>query len=78
MTKTIREIHAESRGSYGSPHVHAELTLGKGERINRNASCSSCAWLHTGRLPAQGPPQPGRSGHRGGPGAAPVRRRRSR
>jgi putative transposase len=31
----IREIHAESRGSYGSPRVHAELTLGLGETVNR-------------------------------------------
>lgn len=35
LTKMIREIHAESRGSYGSPRVHAELTLGLGERVNR-------------------------------------------
>jgi putative transposase len=31
----IREIHADSRGSYGSPRVHAELTLGLGETVNR-------------------------------------------
>jgi len=35
LTKMIREIHVESRGSYGSPRVHAELTLGLGERVNR-------------------------------------------
>lgn len=35
LTKMIREIHAESRGSYGSPRVHAELRLGLGEQVNR-------------------------------------------
>lgn len=31
----IREIHAESRGSHGSPRVHAEPALGLGEQVNR-------------------------------------------
>jgi putative transposase len=35
LMKMIREIHAESRGSYGSPRVHAELRLGKGMQVNR-------------------------------------------
>ncbi|NRQ40907.1 IS3 family transposase [Nonomuraea sp. NN258] len=35
LTKMIRQIHADSRGSYGSPRVHAELTLGLGEKVNR-------------------------------------------
>lgn len=30
----IHEIHDESRGSYGWPRVHAELTLGLGEPVN--------------------------------------------
>nr|WP_141134791.1 IS3 family transposase [Haloechinothrix alba] len=34
VTKMIHEIHAESRGSYGHPRVHAELTLGLGEPVN--------------------------------------------
>ncbi|MEV1171376.1 IS3 family transposase [Nonomuraea sp. NPDC049784] len=35
LTKIIRQIHTDSRGSYGSPRVHAELTLGLGEKVNR-------------------------------------------
>jgi putative transposase len=31
----IRKIHEESRRSYGSPRVHAELTLGRGEQASR-------------------------------------------
>ncbi|MDQ3764342.1 MAG: IS3 family transposase [Actinomycetota bacterium] len=32
--KQIRQIHADSRQTYGSPRVHAELTLGLGLSIN--------------------------------------------
>jgi putative transposase len=35
VLKLISEIRAESRGSYGSPRVHAELRLGKGIEVNR-------------------------------------------
>ncbi len=35
LVKVIREIHAGSRGSYGSPRVHAELRLGLGIEVNR-------------------------------------------
>jgi putative transposase len=35
LMKIIREIHAGSRGSYGSPRVHAELRLGNGMQVNR-------------------------------------------
>jgi len=34
MLKQIKQIHADSRGSYGSPRVHAELTLGLGLVVN--------------------------------------------
>lgn len=34
LLKHIRQIHADSRGSYGSPRVHAELTLGLGMVVN--------------------------------------------
>ena len=33
--KLIRDIHEESRGTYGWPRVHAELVLGLGETVNR-------------------------------------------
>ena len=34
LLKTIEKIHAESRGSYGWPRVHAELVLGLGQPVN--------------------------------------------
>lgn len=35
LTKTIRQIHADSRNTYGAPRVHMELRLGRQERIGR-------------------------------------------
>lgn len=34
LTKHIEKIHEESRGTYGWPRVHAELTLGLGPAVN--------------------------------------------
>jgi putative transposase len=34
LLKQIRDIHKESRFTYGSPRVHAELTLGLGLPVN--------------------------------------------
>jgi putative transposase len=34
LMKHIRQIHTESRGTYGWPRVHAELTLGLGVTVN--------------------------------------------
>ena len=34
VLKHIERIHAESRGTYGWPRVHAELTLGLGVVVN--------------------------------------------
>ena len=35
LTEQIREIHTQSRGTYGSPRVHAELVLGEGIRVGQ-------------------------------------------
>jgi putative transposase len=35
LAATIREIHRQSRGTYGAPRVHAELRLGLGIRVGR-------------------------------------------
>jgi putative transposase len=35
LVKYIEQIHDDSRGTYGSPRVHAELTLGLGMSVNR-------------------------------------------
>lgn len=35
LVEVIRDIHAASRGTYGSPRVHAELRLGRGLRVGR-------------------------------------------
>ena len=35
LLKHIKQIHAESRQTYGWPRVHAELTLGLGLPVNR-------------------------------------------
>jgi putative transposase len=34
LLKQMKQIHAESRQTYGSPRVHAELTLGLGLPVN--------------------------------------------
>jgi putative transposase len=34
LLKHIEQIHADSRETYGSPRIHAELTLGLGLSVN--------------------------------------------
>jgi putative transposase len=34
LLKQIEQVHADSRGTYGAPRVHAELTLGLGWAVN--------------------------------------------
>jgi len=36
LTALIREVHADSRGTYGSRRVHAELTKGRGIHVSVN------------------------------------------
>ena len=35
LVEIIRDIHRDSRETYGSPRVHAELRLGQGIRVGR-------------------------------------------
>ncbi len=37
LTDMIRQIHTASRGTYGAPRVHAELTMGYGITVGHNA-----------------------------------------
>jgi putative transposase len=56
LLKHIERIHADSRETYCSPRVHAELTLGFGLVVNlkRVARGDACR-RHPGPLPASTP-----------------------
>ncbi len=66
LTATIVTIHTQSHGVYGSPRVHAELTLGLGRAGQREAGRAADApGRHPGHLPpapARLHPPPGRCG----------------
>ncbi len=54
LTNTIVDIHKMSRGSYGSPRVHAELKLGQGvpcsrKRVERLMRQANVAGIHRRR-----------------------------
>ena len=40
LTDLIRQVHAESKGTYGIQRVHAELTLGRASRSVTTRSSS--------------------------------------
>ncbi|MEZ5202857.1 MAG: IS3 family transposase [Acidimicrobiales bacterium] len=37
LTDVIRQVHSDSRGTYGARRVHAELTMGHGIEVGHNA-----------------------------------------
>lgn len=37
LTELIRQIHTDSRGTYGARRVHAELTMGRGVQVGHQA-----------------------------------------
>lgn len=54
LTETIREIHRQSRGTYGSRRVHAELRLGEGihigiRRVERLMRLAGLCGVHRGK-----------------------------
>src|SRR5687767_11306926 len=55
LTNHIVDIHTESRGSYGSPRVHAELQLGRSvfcgrKRVERLMKAVGLQGIHRRRL----------------------------
>ncbi len=73
ITDVIVQAHAASRGTYGVRRVHAELTLGQGVVVGRQAVAflMQRAGLQgiSGRAPLPARP---RHGDRGGPGGPAV------
>ena len=63
LTEKIRQIHAENRGVYGAPRIHAELRLAHGiqvgrkrvERLMRDAGVSGLVTRKRGRTTVRVP-----------------------
>lgn len=82
MLKQIRQIREESRGTYGSPRVHAELVLGLGlpvnlKRVARLMREAGVQGLYRRRRHGCTVGKPGRPAQLG-PGQPPVHRRRTK
>ena len=74
LSAEIAEIHTMSRGTYGSPRVHAELRLGRDVRCGRKRVARLMRTAGPGSVPAQRPATlPGAAGPRR-PGATPLLR----
>jgi len=54
LTSLIREVHAASRGTYGSRRVHAELTLGMGVHVSERLVAVLMSINRIAHLPATG------------------------
>jgi putative transposase len=55
LMNTIRQVHAASYGTYGHRRVHAELVLGRGEKVSRGRverlmRCTGLQGVHRRRL----------------------------
>ena len=66
LLKLIERVHADSRGSYGSPRVTAELRLGLGVEVNRKRVERLMRQAGVqGIYRRRGPEEPGERGDRG-------------
>jgi transposase InsO family protein len=54
LTNLIREVHAASRGTYGSASVHAELTLAMGVRVSERLVAVLMSMNRIAGLPSVG------------------------
>jgi hypothetical protein len=54
LTRLIREVHAASRGTYGSASVHAELTLGMGVHVSERLVAVLMSMNRIAHLPSVG------------------------